>query len=71
MLAAMDELEASYPHPSERIVALETILHEFTRRRPSVVGTPFSRFLRVVIKRRQVRWARRASAARVVSLSHT
>lgn len=57
--SALNDLEASYARSSDRIVALESVLHDFDYRRPSVKGTPFSRCLRNAIERRQVRWSRR------------
>ena len=59
VLKALDELESAYRRPSERIVALEAILHEFDRR-GRVTGTPFSRLLRVAVERRQNKWSRYA-----------
>ena len=53
----LDELEASYYRPSERIVALEAVLHGFTRSR-QIGGTRLGRFLRLSIDRRQNRLAR-------------
>ncbi|MGU3538099.1 hypothetical protein [Methylobacterium sp. A54F] len=61
LTVALDELEAAYPIPSERIVALETVFQDFTRRRRSTHRTPFARLLRVSIERRQIRCSRRAA----------
>lgn len=52
---ALDELEAAYPHPSDRIIALERVFSEFSRRRPSIHRTPTARLIRVSIERRQIR----------------
>lgn len=59
ILEALNELESAYRRPSERIVALEAILHEFDRDGRGG-GTPFGRLLRVSVERRQNKWARRA-----------
>ncbi len=56
---ALTELEAAYARPSERIVALEAVLHEFERGH-SVGNTLLGRLLRVAIDRRQGIWAHRA-----------
>lgn len=57
VLEALNELESAYRRPSERIVALEAVLHEFDRSgQPS--DTPFGRFLRVAVERRQNKWSR-------------
>lgn len=56
---ALDELEAAYRHPSDRIIALERVFSEFTRRRPSVHQTPNARLIRLSIERRQIRCSRR------------
>ena len=56
---ALDELEAAYPHPSDRIIALERVFSEFARRRPSAYRTPTARLIRVSIERRQIRCSRR------------
>ena len=58
---ALDDLEASYRRPSERIVALEIVLHDFGRRRPSIKGSAFGRFLRTAIERRQDQWSIRSA----------
>ena len=55
---ALDELEAAYGRPSERIVALEEVLQNISRRE-SGNATPFGRFVRVSVERRQNRLARR------------
>lgn len=52
---ALDELEAAYLRPSERIIALERVFSEFTRRRSSTYRTPTARLIRVSIERRQIR----------------
>ena len=52
---ALDDLEASNRRPSERIFALEAVVHDFCHRRPSVKDMPFGRFLRSAIERRQDR----------------
>lgn len=59
VLDALNELESAYRRPSERIVALEAVLHEFDRDGRGG-GTPFGRLLRVTVERRQNKWARRA-----------
>ncbi|WP_455990859.1 hypothetical protein [Methylorubrum extorquens] len=59
ILEALNELERAYRRPSERIVALEAILHEFDRDGRGG-GTPFGRLLRISVERRQNKWARRA-----------
>ncbi|AMB45277.1 hypothetical protein Y590_10200 [Methylobacterium sp. AMS5] len=59
ILEALNELESAYRHPSERIVALEAVLHGFVRD-GRVGDTPFGRLLRVTVERRQNKWARRA-----------
>lgn len=56
---ALDELEAAYPHPCDRIIALEKVFSEFRRRRPSEAKTPAARLIRVSIERRQIRCSRR------------
>jgi len=56
---ALDELEAAYSHPSDRIIALERVFSEFSRRRPSAHRTPTARLIRVSIERRQIRCSRR------------
>lgn len=56
---ALDELEAAYAHPSDRIIALERVFSEFDRRRSSVHRTPTARLIRVSIERRQIRCNRR------------
>ena len=58
---ALDDLEASYQRPSERVVALEIVLHDFGRRRPSIKGTAFGRFLRTAIEQRQDQWSIRTA----------
>lgn len=56
---ALTELEAAYVRPSERIVALEAVLHEFER--GHLAGnTLLARVLRVAVDRRQGTWAHRA-----------
>lgn len=57
--AALDELEQAYRRPSERIVALETVLQEVCRDRRTG-GTPLGRFVQVSVERRQARLARHA-----------
>lgn len=57
--AALDELEAAYAHPNDRIIALERVFSEFGRRRPSAHRTPTARLIRVSIERRQIRCNRR------------
>lgn len=59
VLQALDELESAYRRPSERIVALEAVLHEFDRA-GRVNDTPFSRLLRLTVERRQNKWSRYA-----------
>ena len=59
---ALDDLEASYRRPSERIVALEIVLHDFGRRRPSIKGSAFGRFLRNAIEQRQDQWSHQRHA---------
>lgn len=56
---ALSELEAAYARPSERIVALEAVLHEFGKSRPGG-ETLLGRLLRVAVDRRQGVWAHRA-----------
>lgn len=56
---ALDELERAYRRPSERIVALEAVLHHVGRD-ARTDGTAFVRFLRIAVERRQNRWSRRA-----------
>ncbi|CAO4148017.1 hypothetical protein [Methylorubrum aminovorans] len=55
--AALDELEGAYRKPSERIVALEAVLQEVCRNQRSG-STPFGRFVRVCVERRQVKLSR-------------
>ncbi|UYW29510.1 hypothetical protein OKC48_13700 [Methylorubrum extorquens] len=55
--AALDELEAAYRNTCERIVALEMVLQEVSRDRRTG-GTPFGRFVRVSVERRQVKLSR-------------
>ncbi|CAO4146850.1 hypothetical protein LPLAFNJD_LOCUS2300 [Methylorubrum aminovorans] len=57
--AALDELEGSYRKPCERILALEEVLQEVCRSRKTG-GTPFGRFVRVSVERRQVKLSRTA-----------
>ena len=57
--AALDELERAYRKPSERIVALETVLQEVCRNRRTG-GTPLGRFVQVSVERRQEKLARSA-----------
>jgi len=59
IIEALNELESAYRRPSERIVALEAVLHEFDRD-GRAGGTPFGRLLRLTVERRQNKWARRA-----------
>jgi hypothetical protein len=59
VLEALNELESAYRRPSERIVALEAVLHEFGRQ-GRVQDTPFSRLLRLAVERRQNKWSRHA-----------
>ncbi len=54
----LDELEAAYHRPSDRIVALEAVLQEFRRTRQAN-DSRFERFLRLSVDRRQSRLARR------------
>jgi hypothetical protein len=56
---ALDELEAAYPHPCDRIIALERVFSEFRRRRPGDAQTPAARLIRISIERRQIRCSRR------------
>ncbi|CAO4165681.1 hypothetical protein [Methylorubrum populi] len=58
LCAALNELESAYHRPSERIIALEAILHEFMRS-GHMSNTPFGRFLRISIERRQNKWSLR------------
>ena len=55
--AALDELERAYRKPCERIVALEMVLQEVHHNR-KIGGTPFGRFVRVNVERRQVKLSR-------------
>ncbi|WP_232629605.1 hypothetical protein [Methylobacterium sp. Leaf118] len=57
--AALDELEQAYRRPSERIVALETVLQEVSRNRRTG-STPFGWFIRGSVERRQEKLARSA-----------
>lgn len=59
IVEALNELESAYRRPSERIVALEAVLHEFDRG-GRVGETAFGRLLRINVERRQNKWARRA-----------
>ncbi|ACA16482.1 hypothetical protein M446_2018 [Methylobacterium sp. 4-46] len=52
---ALDELESAYGRASERIVALEAVLHDYDDRVSHRRGTPFHRFLVTAIDRRQGR----------------
>ncbi|EHP92749.1 hypothetical protein MetexDRAFT_2376 [Methylorubrum extorquens DSM 13060] len=54
---ALDELEGAYRKPCERIVALEMVLQEVRRNR-GIGGTPFARFVRVIVERRQLKLSR-------------
>lgn len=56
---ALDELERAYHRPSERIVALEAVLHDIGRY-ARTDGPAFRRFLRIAVERRQNKWSRRA-----------
>lgn len=55
--AALDELEEAYRKPCERIVALELVLQEVHHNR-KIGGTPFGRFVRASVERRQVKLSR-------------
>lgn len=57
--AALDELEGAYRKPCERIVALEMVLHEICHSR-RISGTPFARFVRMSVERRQEKLSRYA-----------
>lgn len=59
VIEALDELESAYRRPSERIVALEAVLHGFDRG-GRAGGTSFGRLLRLSVERRQNKWSRRA-----------
>lgn len=50
---ALNELEAAYTHPSDRIVALETVLHDFGQLHRTRRDTPFHSFLMTSIDHRQ------------------
>ena len=63
LLEALTELEAAYARPSERIVALESVLHAFERG-PRAGDTTLGRILRIAIDRRQSFWARRSGMHR-------
>ena len=56
---ALDELEAAYLHPSDRVIALQKVFSDFSRRRPSAYQTPTARLIRISIERRQIRCNRR------------
>ncbi|MFC6392420.1 hypothetical protein [Methylorubrum zatmanii] len=58
LCAALNELESAYRRPSERIIALEAILHEFMRS-GRTDNTSFGRFLRISVERRQNKWSLR------------
>lgn len=49
---ALTELEAAYARPSERVVALEAVLHA-VERGPSASNVPLIRLLRIAVDRRQ------------------
>lgn len=57
--AALDELERAYHKPSERIVALETVLQQVWRDRRTG-GTAFGRFVKMSVERRQEKLSRSA-----------
>ncbi len=54
--AALDELERAYRRPSERIVALETVLQEVSR--DCRAGSRLGHFLQASVDQRQERLAR-------------
>lgn len=54
---ALDELEAAYHRPSEKIIALEEVLQAVSRRR-SLEVSPFGRFVYSSVERRQTSLAR-------------
>ena len=56
---ALDELEAAYLHPSDRVIALQKVFSDFSRRRPSAYQTPTARLIRISIERRQIHCNRR------------
>ncbi|GJD53090.1 hypothetical protein OPKNFCMD_5861 [Methylobacterium crusticola] len=58
---ALDELEAAFARPSDRVVALEAVLHE-VRDRSGAGRKPLTRFLHTVVDQRQSRLTRRASS---------
>jgi len=57
--AALDELEQAYRKPSERVVALETVLQEVCRDHRTG-GTLFGKFVQGSVERRQEKLARSA-----------
>jgi hypothetical protein len=50
---ALDELEASYRHPGDRVVAREAMIQAFGRRSRPGIPSPFDSFLKVTAERRQ------------------
>ncbi len=66
----LGELEAAYARPSERIVALEALLHEFERG-PSAGNALLARLLRVAVDRRQGGWSHRARVRGVTQARRT
>ncbi|GLS46686.1 hypothetical protein [Methylobacterium brachythecii] len=54
---ALDELEAAYRRPSDKITALEEVLQAVSRRR-TLETSPFGRFVYSSVERRQTSLAR-------------
>lgn len=57
VLEALSELESAYAGPSQRIVALESVLHAFERS-PQRGNVALGRILRIAVDRRQILWSR-------------
>lgn len=63
---ALTELEAAYNRPTDRVLALERVLHRYNGLHTRQRGTPFHRFLIATIDHRQnsIAAARRGSKKR-------
>lgn len=57
---ALNELEASYGRPGDRILALEDVLHSYSERRSDRHAAPFHRFLLSIVDQRQTALSRLA-----------
>ena len=50
---ALDQLEAAYRQPGDRLIALEAVHSAFTTRRRRTIAVPFGRFVAKVVDQRQ------------------